>query len=180
VGPPASLASARDATALTEGNPLNVLMLQPAAPAGQDPSNASPPPAAPPTAPSQPVPQAPGPGAAPQGGLVGNLVVMAPILIMVAVLFMMSRGERKKRAQLESQLKKGDRVVTRSGLIGTLGALGERTVRVELAPGVTVTMLKNAIEGLDGGDTVSSAKPGDDKDKPKDDDKSSADAKKKK
>ncbi len=110
----------------------------------------------------------------------GNLVVMAPILIMVAVLFFMSRGEKKKRAQLESQLKKGDRVVTRSGLIGTLSALGDRTVRLEIAPGVTVTMLKGAVEGLDGGETVSSTKPAEDKDKPKDDEKSSADAKKKK
>lgn len=120
---------------------------------------------------------------------------MAPILIMVAVLFFMSRGEKKKRAQLESQLKKGDRVVTRSGVIGSLTALGERTVRVEIAPGVTVTMLKNAVEGLDGGDTVSSAKAGDDKasstksgddksgenkDTGKDDDRPAPEAKKKK
>lgn len=154
-------------------------MLQPAAPPGRDTSNASPPPAAaPPTGTTQAAP--PGPGASPQGGLVGNLVVMAPILIMVVVLFFMSRGERKKRAQLESQLKKGDRVVTRSGIVGTLSSLGDRTVRLEIAPGVTITMLKNAVEGLDGGDTVTSAKPGDDKDKPKDDDKPSTDAKKKK
>ncbi|MBM4357021.1 MAG: preprotein translocase subunit YajC [Deltaproteobacteria bacterium] len=107
-------------------------------------------------------------------------MVMAPLLIMGALFFFMSRGEKKKRAQLESQLKKGDRVVTRSGLIGTVAALGDRTARVEVAPGVTVTMLKGAIEGLDGGDTVSSGKPGDEKEKPKDDEKPSTEAKKKK
>ncbi len=91
-------------------------------------------------------------------------MVMAPILLMVVVLFFISRADRKKRTTLESQLKKGDRVVTRSGIVGSLSTLGERTVRLEIAPGVTVTMLKNAIEGLDGGDTVSTAKAADDKD----------------
>jgi len=159
-------------------------MLQPAAPPGRDTSNASPAPASPPTGTVQPLPSG-GPPAS--GGLLGNLVVMAPIAIMVVVLFYMSRVDRKKRAKLESQLKKGDRVVTRSGLIGSLQTLGERTVRVDIAPGVTVTMLKTAIEGLDGGDTVSTAKPADAKDNAKDagkddkaDDKSSADSKKKK
>jgi preprotein translocase subunit YajC len=152
-------------------------MLQPAAPAGRDTSTASPPP---PVSPGVAQPAAPPPGGAPGGGgLLGNLVVMAPILIMVVVLFFVSRADRKKRTNLEAQLKKGDRVLTRSGLVGTLTTLGERTVRVEIAPGVTVTMLKSAIEGLDGGDTVTSAKA-DDKDKAKDDDKSAADSKKKK
>lgn len=117
--------------------------------------------------------------------MIGNLVALAPILIMVVVLFFLSRGERKKRAQLESQLKKGDRVATRSGIVGTLSSVGERTVRLEIAPGVTVTMLKNAVEGLDGGDTVGSARSdekskSDDKDRAKDDEKPSADSKKKK
>ena len=159
-------------------------MLQPAAPPGRDTSNASPAPASPPTGTVQTAPSG-GPPAS--GGLLGNLVVMAPIAIMVVVLFYMSRVDRKKRAKLESQLKKGDRVVTRSGLIGSLQTLGERTVRVDIAPGVTVTMLKTAIEGLDGGDTVSTAKPADAKDNAKDagkddkaDDKPSADSKKKK
>ncbi len=159
-------------------------MLQPATPPGRDTSNASPAPASPPTGTVQTAPL----GAPPaSGGLLGNLVVMAPIAIMVVVLFYMSRVDRKKRAKLESQLKKGDRVVTRSGLIGSLQTLGERTVRVDIAPGVTVTMLKTAIEGLDGGDTVSTAKPADAKDNAKDagkddkaDDKPSADSKKKK
>ncbi len=116
----------------------------------------------------------------------GNMVVMAPLLLMVVVLFFLSRADRKKRQQVESNLKKGDRVVTRSGLIGKLTELGERTVRIELAPGVHVTMLKNAIEGLDGGDTVASAKkdePKDDKAKDKDKEKEKeppADSKKKK
>ena len=91
------------------------------------------------------------------------MVVMAPLLLMVVVLFFLSRADKKKRAALESTLKKGDRVVTRSGLIGKLTEVSERTVRLEVAPGVHVTMLKTALEGLDGGDTVASAKA-DDKD----------------
>jgi len=54
-------------------------------------------------------------------------------------------GDRK---QIESNLKVGDRVVTRSGLVGRIVDLGERA-KIEIAPGVTVQMLKTAIEGLD-------------------------------
>jgi preprotein translocase subunit YajC len=110
------------------------------------------------------------------------MVVMAPLLLMVVVLFFLSRADKKKRAQIESSLKKGDRVVTRAGLIGKISEMSERTARIEIAPGVHVTMLKSAIEGLDGGDTVASAKPaekiekGGEKEKPKDkDDKAKED-----
>lgn len=134
-------------------------MLQPGPAPGRDGGNAAPPS----TTTEQPADRTAPPGGSSGGGLLGNLVVMAPILIMVVVLFFISRADRKKRAQLESQLKKGDRVVTRAGLIGTLSQVGDRTVRLDVAPGVTVTMVKTAIEGLDGGDTVSSAKTDSDK-----------------
>ncbi len=87
-------------------------------------------------------------------------------LMMIAVLLLFSRSDKKKRQQIESGLKKGDRVVTRAGLIGKITELSERTARLEIAPGVQVTMLKNAIEGPDGGDTVApSGKPADKADK---------------
>ena len=85
------------------------------------------------------------------------MTMMLPILILVGFMFFMSRSEKKKRTALESKLKKGDRVITRSGIIGKLLEVGDRTVRAEIAPGVNVTMLKVAIEGLEGSENISTA-----------------------
>ena len=83
------------------------------------------------------------------------LLLVAPLLLF----FFMSRNQKKKQQQLEGSLKAGDRVVTRSGMIGKVIDIGERTSKLEIAPGVTITVLKTSIEGLDGGD----AKPADSK-----------------
>ena len=85
------------------------------------------------------------------------LILLLPLLLI----FLTMRGQSKKQKQIEAGLKTGDRVITQSGLIGKIIELGERTVRIEIAPGVNVQMLKSAIQGPDCGDT----KPGDAKDK---------------
>jgi preprotein translocase subunit YajC len=99
-----------------------------------------------------------------------TLIMVAPILVVFGLLFFTQRGEKKKRAELEGKLKKGDRVITRSGIVGKLIEVKDNRVRVEIAPGVNVNMLKSAVDGLDTGDAISSAKASDkdksDKDKP--------------
>jgi len=90
-------------------------------------------------------------GGGSSGGM-GTLIMLAPIIILVGMMFLLNRSEKKKRRTLEDKLKKGDRVVTRSGITGKLVELSDRTVRVEIAPGVNVTMVKTAIEGLDQAD----------------------------
>jgi len=87
------------------------------------------------------------------------MVILLPILLMVGMMIFMNRGEKKKRQTLESQLKRGDRVVTRSGIKGKLMELSESTAKVEIAPGVNVVMLKAAIEGIDPGE-LSASKDG--------------------
>lgn len=86
------------------------------------------------------------------------MALVLPFLLLFGLLFLMNRGEKKKRAQLESKLKRGDRVITRSGIKGKLLDVGDTTVRVEIAPGVNVVMVKQAVEGLDSGDAA--AAPG--------------------
>ena len=85
-----------------------------------------------------------------------------PLLLLV----FMTRNQSKKQKELEASLKVGDRVVTQSGLIGKVTDLGERTAKIEIAPGVSVQMLKTAIQGPD---AVPDAKPASkDADKAKD------------
>jgi preprotein translocase subunit YajC len=88
------------------------------------------------------------------------LILALPLLLV----FWMTRNQTKKQKQLESSLKTGDRVITQSGIIGKLIELNPSSTRVklEIAPGVNVQVLKSAIQGVDGGDTpAAEAKPGD-------------------
>jgi preprotein translocase subunit YajC len=76
----------------------------------------------------------------------GMLIMMAlPLLLLV----FMTRSQSKKQKELEASLKVGDKVVTSAGLIGKIVDLGERTARIEIAPGVNVQMLKTSIQGPD-------------------------------
>ena len=84
--------------------------------------------------------------ASPLGGLM-------PILILFILLigFTVWQGKRQvkkqqeERAKLESNLQEGTRVVLNSGLFVTITHLGDKQAVVELAPGVEVSVLKQAI-----------------------------------
>ena len=104
-------------------------------------------------APGQPVqgppPDAPSGGAPPMSGMTTILFMLMPVLLIVFTM----RNQSKKQKAIEQNLKTGDTVVTQSGLIGKITEMNERTVRLEIAPGVNVRLLKTAIQGIDAGDT---------------------------
>ncbi len=135
---------------------MSTYSFQPTAPGREGP--AAPPPTHTGTAPADGPPPSSG-GGAPGGQLFPLLIMVLPILLI----FMTMRGQTKKQKQIESSLKTGDTVITQSGLIGKVTEfVGETRVKVEIAPGVTVRMLKSAISGVDAGET----KTADAKDKP--------------
>lgn len=103
----------------------------------------------------------PPPGGAPAGSPGGTMGMLLPLLIFLPVILLTlfsSRSQQKKQKELEAKLKTGDQVLTQSGLVGKLVDKGERYVKVELAPGVKVRMLRSAVVGLDAGDEPA-AKP---------------------
>jgi preprotein translocase subunit YajC len=102
-----------------------------------------------------------------------GMMLILPLLLF-GLIILMNRSDKKRRSEIESKLKKGDRVVTRAGFIGKVVEVGEKNARVEIAPGVVVRMVKTAIEGL--ADEESAKKDA----AKKDDDKGDKDAKKKK
>ena len=109
-------------------------------------------------APGQPV-QGPPPsdspgGAPPMSGMTTILFMLMPILLIVFTM----RNQSKKQKAIEQNLKTGDTVVTQAGLIGKIVEMNERTVRLEIAPGVNVRLLKTAIQGIDAGDTKADSK----------------------
>lgn len=107
-------------------------------------------------------PEAPEPG----GSSLFMFLMFVPLILL---LFWQSRSQQKKQEQAVAGLKKGDRVVTQSGLVGRLLEIDNRYARLELAPGVKVQMLRSSLSGRDAED---SAKPSsDDKADKKDKDK---------
>ncbi len=88
-------------------------------------------------------------GAAPSSPASGSMLTsLLPFAMLIPFLFLMFR-KNKKEAERRSQLKKGDRVVSTSGLIGELMEMDERFAKVKLAPGTTVQMLVSSISPLD-------------------------------
>lgn len=70
------------------------------------------------------------------------------ILIFGIVYFFMIRPQQKRmrehKAMIEA-LKRGDKLVTNAGFIGRIEAVRDNEITLELAPGVVVKMLKNAV-----------------------------------
>ncbi len=89
-------------------------------------------------------------GAAPAGGQAAAapppsmVTMLLPFLILVPFLFLSFRRQKKEK-EARGSLKKGDRVVTQSGLIGELVDLDERIGKVKIAPGTTVQVLASAL-----------------------------------
>ena len=74
------------------------------------------------------------------------------LLIILAAYFLMIRPQQKqeaKKKKMRSELKKGDRVVTASGIIGTVHkVVSDDEVSFEIAEGVRIRILKGAITNL--------------------------------
>ncbi len=97
-----------------------------------------PPPAAAPEAAPQPgVTQAPNgetlpPAAAPTSPWGSLLLPIALLLIFWVLIFMPQRREKKRRAEMLSALRKGDRVQTIGGILGTVIDVREHEVIVKV------------------------------------------------
>ena len=69
-------------------------------------------------------------------------------LMVVAFYFLILRPQKKRQQAIQktmAELTPGTRVLLSSGLFGTIVSLGERQAVLEIAPGVELTVLKQAI-----------------------------------
>lgn len=70
-----------------------------------------------------------------QGGLVGTLISLLPIVLMIVIFyFFMIRPQKKKDKEIQemrSNLQIGDEVITTGGIIGIVASLKEDTVVIE-------------------------------------------------
>jgi len=89
-------------------------------------------------------------GAAPGQDLMGSLGTFAPIILIFGIMYFLMIRPQQRRAKehraLVQQVKAGDKIVLSSGLLGTVTQVtDENEVKVEIADGVRVRVLRNAI-----------------------------------
>lgn len=89
------------------------------------------------------------PAAAAEGGLMGSLTGMLPLVLMFVVLyFIMIRPQMKRQKEHKAMIEalaKGDEVATAGGLLGRVTRMGEGTLHVEIASGVEVQVQRSAV-----------------------------------
>lgn len=72
------------------------------------------------------------------------------VIFFVIFYFMLIRPQRereKKHREFVNSLKKGMKIITEGGFLGTIVDVKEKTVTVKLAENVTVEVLKDSIVG---------------------------------
>jgi len=84
------------------------------------------------------------------GGNGGGIMSVLPLMIgMFAIMYFLiirpQQKQRKDREALLAAVKKGDRVVTSSGIYGTVVGLSEQTVTLKVAEQVKLEFERSAI-----------------------------------
>ena len=78
-----------------------------------------------------------------------NMVLILILVVMFYVLLIMPQQKRfKKHRDMLEKLKKGDKIVTSGGFVGTIDKIkdGDNEVVIDLGSGVKVTALRSAIQ----------------------------------
>lgn len=99
--------------------------------------------------------QGTGGGSAAGGGAGGMLQLVPFLLIFIVFYFLLIRPQQQKQKQqraLLDALKKGDKVVTTSGIWGTITNLGKETVTLQIADNTKIKMQRDNISRLRGDD----------------------------
>ena len=74
---------------------------------------------------------------------------LLPIILIVPIFYFLvilpQQKTRRKHQTMLQNLKKGDRVVCTSGIIGTVVSMDKDTIVLQVAPDVKLRMLKTAV-----------------------------------
>ncbi|HLB59786.1 MAG TPA: preprotein translocase subunit YajC [Bdellovibrionota bacterium] len=85
---------------------------------------------------------------APGSGIFSFLPLLLIIAVFYFLVFVPQRKRMKTHNNFLSKLKHGDRVVTASGIYGTVTGIAEKVVTVEIADEVRIKVAKPQIVGL--------------------------------
>jgi preprotein translocase subunit YajC len=73
------------------------------------------------------------------------LVIVAAMLAFWAIVMRPARIQQKRVQELQSQLEVGQEVVLSAGIFGTVRALSEGRVEIEVAPGTVITVARQVV-----------------------------------
>ena len=96
--------------------------------------------------------------AAPPGGSGGQqgsmFSTLIPLVVIFAIFyFLMIRPQQKqakKHKEMLAALKKGDKVVTRGGMMGTIYSIADNIITLEVADNVRIQFSRESIAGVEG------------------------------
>ena len=99
--------------------------------------------------------QAAAPASVPSVG--EQLTQMLPMFILIVAIFYFviyrpQKQQREKQHDIISQLKKGDKVVTRGGIWGTVTNVGKETVTLQVAENAKIKIVREHVVRLRGED----------------------------
>lgn len=87
------------------------------------------------------------------GDSANGIIQMAPfVLIFIVMYFLLIRPQQRKAKELKSMLdalRRGDRVVTGGGIIGTVAkVVNDEEMQVDIAEGVRVRVLRSSVTAV--------------------------------
>ncbi len=89
--------------------------------------------------------------AAAQGGMSGLMSMFLPLIIIFFIFWLLlirpQQKRVKKHQEFLSNLKKGDEVITSSGIFGKITGIADNALTIEIADGVKIKVEKAHISG---------------------------------
>ncbi len=91
-----------------------------------------------------------------QGGDTMSLLnSLWPCILMAGIFYFMlyrpQKKEQQKRQDFLNSLKEGDKVITIGGIYGTITAISEKRIKLQIAEGIEIEMSRTAVSGLQAG-----------------------------
>ncbi len=88
------------------------------------------------------------------GGLTAFLPLILILGIFYVVIWLPMRRQQKRIREFQGALKVGDRIVTTSGIYGSITKLNDKSVQVEVADRVRIEVSRSAVGGYQGEEPV--------------------------
>lgn len=93
-----------------------------------------------------------GQGGGAGGTAAGGFASFIPLILMFVIFyFLLIRPQQKKTKEhrdMINNLKRGDRIVTSGGIHGTITAVSDATLTVEISDKVRIKLTRNSVSGL--------------------------------
>lgn len=92
------------------------------------------------------------PGGTGAGGQGSWMATLAPLAIIFAIFYLLmirpQQKQQKKVREMLAAVKKGDRVITRGGMLGVVHGIADNIVTLEIADNIKVKFNRDAIAGV--------------------------------